>query len=280
MRKFFISYTSKDSQNAQWIGWTLKDLGHEAFVHEWEIGAGQNIPEWMEKRIEECDHLIGVFSPEYINAKYSKSERLAGYWNDAIGQEGFLMPVVVRPCDLPRLVQPLKRVDLTACDRDEARSRLATFITPPSAPEGEPHFEEVPTRGHATEPEPTFEPTVTAYDPHRFEIDRLPKPHSADLIGRSSEKALLTREWKNRAKRNILALIAEGGTGKSFLVSRWLAELKNKKPAPYAGALRIFTWSFYSQGSMGQITSSEGFFSDLLRSFGEDPESYDPTLPR
>ena len=34
MRKFFISYTSKDSQKAQWIGWVLKDLGHEAFVHE------------------------------------------------------------------------------------------------------------------------------------------------------------------------------------------------------------------------------------------------------
>ena len=30
---------------------------------------------------------------------------------------------------------------------------------------------------------------------------------------------------------NILALIAEGGTGKSFLVSRWLAELKDKGQA-------------------------------------------------
>jgi hypothetical protein len=70
-------------------------------------------------------------------------------------------------------------------------------------------------------------------------------------------------------------LIAEGGTGKSFLVSRWPAELKDKKPAPYAGAERIFTWSFYSQGSKGQITSSEGFFSDLLRSFGEKSEDSD-----
>jgi hypothetical protein len=70
-------------------------------------------------------------------------------------------------------------------------------------------------------------------------------------------------------------LIAEGGTGKSFLMSRWPAELKDKKPAPYAGAERIFTWSFYSQGSKGQITSSEGFFSDLLRSFGEKSEDYD-----
>jgi hypothetical protein len=79
----------------------------------------------------------------------------------------------------------------------------------------------------------------------KFQLENLPIPHSSHLIGRSSEKALLTREWKNRESRNILALIAEGGTGKSFLVSRWLAELKVKAPTPYAGAQRIFTWSCF-----------------------------------
>lgn len=275
MSKFFISYTGNDSQKAQWIGWTLGDLGHEAFVHEWEVAGGGNIPAWMEQRLEDCDHFIGVFSPDYIDAKYSKSERLAVYWKDAIGRDGFLMPVVIRPCELPILVQPLKRLEIAGCDRDEARSRLEKFITPPTAPESEPPFEGVAIGGQATEPEPPFEPAATAYNPRRFEINRLPTPHSSDLIGRESEKALLTSEWDNRERRNILALIAEGGTGKSFLVSRWLAELKDKKPAPYAGAGRIFTWSFYSQGSKGQVTSSEGFFSELLRSFGVDPESYD-----
>ena len=66
--------------------------------------------------------------------------------------------MVVRPCDLPRMVRPLKRLDLTGCDRDEARLKLETFITPPTAPESEPQFEEVPTSGFATEPEPPFEP--------------------------------------------------------------------------------------------------------------------------
>ncbi len=120
---------------------------------------------------------------------------------------------------------------------------------------------------------PPPEPKLKQTD--KFQLHNLPTPHSSKLIGRTSEKALLTREWDQRYNRNILALIAEGGTGKSFLVSRWLSELKDKKPVPYAGAERIFTWSFYSQGSKGQITSSEGFFSDLLRSFGENPASYD-----
>ena len=42
MGKFFISYTSKDSEKAQWIAWTLDEFGHEAFVHEWEVGPGRD----------------------------------------------------------------------------------------------------------------------------------------------------------------------------------------------------------------------------------------------
>ena len=157
-RKFFISYTSKDSAKAQWIGWTLKDLGHEAFVHEWEVGPGQSIADWMERRLKESNHLIGVFSPDYIDAEYSKSERLAGYWKDAIGRKGFLMPILIYPCELPMLVQPLRWLDLTDCGRDQARSKLRSFITPPTAPKYEPPFEEVVTGGHATASEPAYKP--------------------------------------------------------------------------------------------------------------------------
>ena len=120
-------------------------------------------------------------------------------------------------------------------------------------------------------PSPRPKPNPTA----KYQLKNLPTPHSSDFIGRSAERALLTREWNKREVRNVVALIAEGGTGKSFLVSRWLAELKDKTSTPYAGAERIFTWSFYSQGSKGLVTSSEGFFSDLLRTFGENSEDYD-----
>jgi len=188
MRKFFISYTSSDSGKAKWIGWALKDLGHESFVHEWEISGGQSIPGWMEKRMEECDHLIGLFSPDYIYAKYSISERLAAFWNDPDGRTGFCLPVVIHPCKLPKMVQPLKRLDLTGCDKSEARSRLEAFITPPAAPDSEPPFEVAPKSGHATEPEPPFDSKAATGDHDRFQTNRLPTPHSFDLIGRSAEK--------------------------------------------------------------------------------------------
>ena len=36
MRKFFISYNSKDSTKAKWIAWAIEQFGDRAFVHEWE----------------------------------------------------------------------------------------------------------------------------------------------------------------------------------------------------------------------------------------------------
>lgn len=161
-----------------------------------------------------------------------------------------IIAVVALVIGIPAAILALRQVFQDKPNKQEPDDRLPD--TPDSPPE---------------EPKPN--PT------EKFQLDNLPIPHSSELIGRTAEKTLLTREWKNRGKRNLLALIAEGGTGKSFLVSRWLAELKDKAPRPYGGARRIFTWSFYSQGSKGQVTSSENFFSDLLRGFGEDPESYD-----
>src|SRR5215468_6737200 len=59
---FFISYTSKDRVWAHWIGVTLRDNGFVPLVHEWEIGAGENIARWMDESLAASDRLLGVFS--------------------------------------------------------------------------------------------------------------------------------------------------------------------------------------------------------------------------
>src|SRR4051812_9442921 len=38
--KIFVSYTSADKDWAHWIAWVLREVGHEPFVHEWEVRAG------------------------------------------------------------------------------------------------------------------------------------------------------------------------------------------------------------------------------------------------
>jgi predicted acylesterase/phospholipase RssA len=147
--KIFISYTSSDKHWADWIGWNLRDAGHEPFVHEWEIGPGENIARWMEERVQQADRFLAVFSDAYIEAAYSQSERWAAYWEDPRGRSGFLIPIEVRKVsEWPTFVRPLKRLSLIDFDEPEARKRL-DFLQPPKGPRENPifpgrHIEEQP----------------------------------------------------------------------------------------------------------------------------------------
>jgi tetratricopeptide (TPR) repeat protein len=139
--KIFVSYTSADRRWAHWIAWQLREAGHEPFIHEWEIGAGQNIPRWMEERIDQADHLIGVFSDTYSEAIYSRSERWAAYWEDPEGRIGFLIPIeVVKVTKWPRLVKPLNRLSLIGLSEPDAAERLGSFLEPRKPPSEKPTF--------------------------------------------------------------------------------------------------------------------------------------------
>jgi hypothetical protein len=139
--RIFVSYTSSDKEWAQWIGWQLRLAGHEPFVHDWEIGAGENIARWMEQRFKEADRLIGVFSDKYCEAAFSQSERWAAYWKDPRGRSGFFVPVEVRRVgEWPAFVDSLKRLSLLNLDETEASRQLITFLQPAQSPTEKPAF--------------------------------------------------------------------------------------------------------------------------------------------
>jgi hypothetical protein len=95
--------------------------------------------------------------------------------------------------------------------------------------------------------------------------------HAAErLIGRDEELGRLDAAWDSG--KNVVAVRAFGGMGKTSLVAMWMAELALKN---WRGAERVFDWSFYSQGTRDTGTASADLFIDAaLRAFG-DP---DPTL--
>jgi hypothetical protein len=139
--KIFISYNANDHIWAEWIGVTLRDNGHEPFVSGWEISAGQNIPHWMNEKVELADNLLGVFSDAYVGAIYSGAERDAAFWNDPSGCDGFLIPVEVeRVSKWPPFVKPLKRLSLVGLNEKEAEGALLTFLKQPSPPKKRPPF--------------------------------------------------------------------------------------------------------------------------------------------
>jgi len=97
----------------------------------------------------------------------------------------------------------------------------------------------------------------------RENAQRLPET-GRKLFGRAGELALLDAAWASE-KTNVISLIAWGGIGKTTLVNRWLDRMRADG---YRGARRVYAWSFYSQGTKEQVTSSDLFFDETLRWFG------------
>lgn len=96
-------------------------------------------------------------------------------------------------------------------------------------------------------------------------ISRLPDTGSL-FVGRDDELALLHDAWQRRSAR-LIVLHALGGIGKTALLQAWLRELA---ALDFAGAERVFAWSFYSQESDRGI-SADPFIETALAWF-DDPD--------
>lgn len=97
-------------------------------------------------------------------------------------------------------------------------------------------------------------------------------PQTGDIfLGRDKELQRLDAAWEGPAKQNLVSVIAWGGTGKTSLVSRWLAQLSQ---AGWRGARRILAWSFYSQGASDEPgDSADEFMAWALRMLGDPAPS-------
>lgn len=103
----------------------------------------------------------------------------------------------------------------------------------------------------------------------KIDLQHLPKgaPH---FLGREDELDWLDAAWGTAdqpGRAEIVQLIAAGGTGKTALLQRWL--IYRLKPRAWAGAARVFGWSFYSQGSSDdRQATEENFLKAALDWFG------------
>jgi tetratricopeptide (TPR) repeat protein len=134
----FVSFTKSDQQWAHWIAHELTALDHEPHVHDWEIGPGEDIVGWMEKRHDQADYVLCVVSPDYLNedkAPFSTWERRAALWRMVKDQKGHVLLFVVRPVRFPSLVDHFRRCDLVGLKEVEARRRIAEFLRTPAPAE-------------------------------------------------------------------------------------------------------------------------------------------------
>src|SRR5262245_14712138 len=120
---FFISRTGVDSDWAQWIAQELDRVGYTTFLPDWDLLPAQSFLANMRKGAE-CQCTIAVLSTEYLNAEFTESEWESALVRDARAQGRRLIPVRVRPCNIPPFLSRYIYIDLVDKTEDEAREAL------------------------------------------------------------------------------------------------------------------------------------------------------------
>jgi predicted ATPase len=93
-----------------------------------------------------------------------------------------------------------------------------------------------------------------------------------EVFGREEEIKKLNAAWQS-PNVNVVCLVAWGGVGKSALINYWIRSLG----ANFAGAERVYAWSFYSQGTDRKAPSGDVFVDVALSWFGDpDPTKGSP----
>ena len=218
MADIFVSYTSSDRDWAFWIGQELEKLGHVAHVHEWEISAGGNVPQWMEERHQNADHVLLVVSKLYLTKDYSNWERLSAEWATLSKRPGFALPVFVEDCKAPTLLAPFKRCDLYGLTEPEAQARLAAYLTPAARPSSPALFPGARTSGPG--PAPRTEPAI--FPGGKLALSNIPIRTPEHFLGRNDALEAIDAGLKRYQGRvAITTLYGLRGVGKTTLAAAY-----------------------------------------------------------
>lgn len=141
MTDFFISYTHKDGDWAEWIAFTLEDAGFTTKIQAWDFRPGSNFVLEMQAAADKAQRTVLVLSPDYLNSKMAAPEWAAAFAKDPQGQELRIVPVMVRQCEPSGLLPTIVQIRLQGLAQDDARRTLLAGIDRKRAkPAGPPKF--------------------------------------------------------------------------------------------------------------------------------------------
>ena len=136
---FFVSYTQKDRNWAEWIAWQLEDAGYMTVTQAWDFRPGGSFVLEMNEALM-ADRVIAVLSPDYVSALYPQPEWAAAFAKDPTGSKKHLIPVRVRECRLGGLLASIIYIDLVGRDESGARAELLHGLQPRGKPSTAPPF--------------------------------------------------------------------------------------------------------------------------------------------
>ncbi|WP_370973439.1 toll/interleukin-1 receptor domain-containing protein [Amycolatopsis sp. cg9] len=89
-------------------------MGHVPWLDEWQIKAGDSIPNKVSRGIDECDYLLVLLSPISVGSGWVEREWSTKYWTEVESGEICVIPVLLEDCAVPALLRTKKYADFRA----------------------------------------------------------------------------------------------------------------------------------------------------------------------
>jgi hypothetical protein len=109
--KVFISHSSVDKAFVRGLAVDLSAIGHQPWVDEWQILAGESIVERVGTGIEDADFMVVVLSKSAVSSQWVENEWQAKYWTEVNEKRVVVIPAVVDDCNVPTLLRAKKYID-------------------------------------------------------------------------------------------------------------------------------------------------------------------------
>lgn len=224
-KDFFISYTSTDRTWAEWIAWHLEQAGYTTIIQAWDFRPGSNFVQEMDRATRRAERTIAVLSPDYFQSAFTPSEWQEAFRRDPTGEQGLLLPIRVRTCDVEGLLGARVYIDLVGLDKQAAQERLLAGVNHQRAKPGrEPAFPGTPPASA----EPAFPGSAPAT------IWHVPFARNPFFTGREGELAQLHEQLRQSSSAAIgqtQAISGLGGVGKTQLALEYASRHRQQYQA-------------------------------------------------
>lgn len=271
MKDFFLSYTSHDRRWAEWIAWTLEEVGYTVVIQAWDFKAGEDFIRSMNKALTETRKVIAVLSQEYFDATYTNAEWGAAFAKDPTGSERFLLPIRIRNCQLPPLLMARIYIDLVGLTEKDARIAVVNAAYDRSErPASRPGF---PGHGVGRSPDVLCDESVPK--PYPGETGTPITPHLGPIVAKSCDRdeqeEAFDKVFRERIKRHRgcpQMYIVHGPVRErhSSLVDRWRETLIQEYANYLSGKLRaaVTFWAFEKWPTTGKLETDLGRLIEWL----------------
>ena len=199
-KDFFISYTQKDKQWAEWIAGTLEMAGYTTIIQAWDFKSGENFVLNMDKALKQSKRFIAVLSNAYLESLYCQAEWTAAFTKDPNMEQASFIPVRIEEMKIEGLLAPVAYIDLVGKNEEEAEKELLEGVFT----EGRPRIR------------PPYPGTKRVRFPGKLSFSNLPERRNPHFTGRQEILEGIHKTFETKETIALTQAIAGlGGIGKT-----------------------------------------------------------------